>query len=303
MSETGNAAIIREKWNDTMHRRTVSQDRKFSWHSPVVQGFIEKHYLDGGRINSVLVDHLAGRSIRYGLEIGGGLGGQANSFYQQLGAERFDVLDISDVAVAAGNRQAREDGRNIHFTVSDLNNDPLPDRSYDLICARGALHHIENLEFVFEQINDRLSEDGVFFANDYMGPSYMQWDRKQLELMNAIVGSLPDDLNRVQHRDGAVVREVKPIPLEVFARVDPSEGVRAAEIFDVMEQHLDIVKVLPFGQTLAYEVLRGRIGNFDDDDGRDRAILSLICLLEKELIAAGVLTSNFNFVIAKKRIR
>lgn len=302
MAQIESAEIIRGKWNDTMHQQSVSKVRKFSWHSSVVQDFIESHYLDGGRINAVLLDYLDGRTIRNGLEIGGGLGGQANAFYEQLSVERFDVLDISDVAVATGNTRAREQGRNIHFTVADLNNDPLPDRSYDLICARGALHHIQNLEFVFEQINDRLSDNGIFFANDYMGPSYMQWEPKQLALMNAIVELLPDDMNRVQHRDNTLVREIKPIPLDVFARVDPSEGVRAAEIFGVMEQHLEIVKIIPFGQTLAYEVLRGRIQNFDDTDPKDRAILSLICLLEKELIDAGTLTSNFNFVMAQKRV-
>ncbi|MEO0917255.1 MAG: class I SAM-dependent methyltransferase [Pseudomonadota bacterium] len=300
MSDSASAAIIREKWNDTTQKRTIAWDRKFSWHSPVIQEFIERDYLSGGRIRNVLSDYLGDKPIGRGLEIGGGLGGQANEFYASLNVGRFDVLDISDVAVNAGNKKAREQGRNIHFSVCDLNNDPLPEGPFDLICARGALHHIENLEFVFAQIATRLTDDGVFFANDYMGPSYMQWDAKQLELMNAIVQLLPDDLNRVQHKGNQVIREVKPIPLEIFARVDPSEGVRASEIFDVMKQHLEIVSVIPFGQTLAYETLRGRVQNFDDADEKDRAILSLICLLEKELIAAGTLQSDFNFVIAKK---
>lgn len=301
MSQSAAAAIIREKWNDSAEKRAIAWDRKFSWHSPIVQQFIESEYLDGGRIGEVLKSHVGARTFRRGLEIGGGLGGQANDFYTRLKVERFDVLDISDVAVANGNNRAEEQGRNIHFAVADLNTDPLPEERYDLICARGALHHIENLEFVFAQINDRLTDDGLFFANDYMGPSYMQWEPKQLELMNAIVRLLPDDLNRIQHRDNAIMREIQPIPLEIFKRVDPSEGVRAAEIFEVMEQHLEVEKIIPFGQTLAYEVLRGRVQNFSDSDDKDCAILSLICLLEKELIGAGTLKSNFNFVIAKKK--
>ncbi|MEM7719573.1 MAG: class I SAM-dependent methyltransferase [Pseudomonadota bacterium] len=300
MSETASAAIIREKWNDTTQKRTISWDRKFSWHSPVIQAFIESDYLDGGRIRNVLSDYIGDKPIHRGLEIGGGLGGQANEFYTSLNVDRFDVLDISDVAVASGNKKAREQGRNIHFSVCDLNNDPLPDGPFDLICARGALHHIENLEFVFAQIADRLTDDGVFFANDYMGPSYMQWTGKQLDLMNAIVQLLPNEMNRVQHKGNQVIREVRPIPLDIFARVDPSEGVRAAEIFDVMAQHLTVKKVIPFGQTLAYETLRGRVQNFDDYDEKDRTILSLICLLEKELITAGAIQSDFNFVIAAK---
>lgn len=292
---------VRDKWNETMRKRLATRDRQFCWHHPVVQRFMREHYLGGHTVSGYLKDYLGGRPIRNALEVGGGLGDQAIAFYHQLGVERFDVLDISDVAVAAGNDRAREQGLNVHYAVSDLNHDDLPDRDYDLIIASGALHHIENLEHLFAQIDDRLTPQGVFFANDYMGPSQMQWREDQLRLMNAVVSILPDELNRVAHRGDQVVREVRPIPLEIFARVDPSEGVRAAEIFDVMRDHLKIERIVPFGQTLAYEMLRGRVHNFDDDDPKDNAILSLICLLEKELMDAGVIGSDFNLVIARPR--
>lgn len=301
MAGQSNAKIVRDKWNASMQTRAEALTRKFSWHSPAVQRFISDHYLGGGRSKDLLITHMAGKRIARALDVGGGLGEQARVFYDALDVERFDVLDISDVAVKTGAARAKAEGRNIHFAVADLNTDPLPDVQYDLICASGALHHIENLEFLFEQINARLAPDGVFYANDYMGPSHMQWGDKQLALMNAIVGLLPDDLNRVQHRGHQVIRDVTRIPLDVFARVDPSEGVRSADIFDVMGRFLTIEKIVPFGQTLAYEVLRGRVQNFDDADEKDEAILNLICLLEKELIDAGVIQSDFNFVIARKR--
>lgn len=284
-----------------MRTRANAQARKFSWHSAVVQRFMREEYLDGHSVSNYLAAYLDGRNIRNALDIGGGLGKQAIAFYHLLGVERFDVLDISDVAVSEGGKIAKEQGINVHFEVSDLNTDDLPDREYDLIIASGALHHIENLEHLFEEINEKLAPDGVFFANDYMGPNHMQWDKKQLELMNAVVGCLPDDLNRVSHKGDAVVREITPIPLDIFAKVDPSEGVRAADIFDVMEQHLDIERVTPFGQTLVYEMLRGRVQNFEEGDGKDDAIISLICLLEKELLDAGVITSDFNLVIARPK--
>ena len=289
---------VRDKWNKTLEKQVRHPSRKFSWHNPIVQNFIRDHYLDGFSVSNYLVEHLGGRRIRNALDVAGGLGDQAITFHKLLDVERFDVLDISTVAVSEGQKRADAEGLNVHYGVSDLNTDPLPDTEYDLIIASGALHHIENLEHLFSEINQRLAPGGVFFANDYMGPSYMQWLPKQLEVMNSVVRALPDDLNRVAHRAGAVVKDVTPIPLDIFARHDPSEGVRAAEIFEVMKDHLDIHRIVPFGQTIAYEVLRGRIGNFDDDNPKDQAILSLICMLEKELIEAGVLQSDFNLVIA-----
>lgn len=292
---------VRDKWNDTMRTRATSSTRKFSWHSTVVQQFFQEKYLDGHSVSNFIGAYLGTRKIENVLELGGGLGQQSIALYNMLDIERCDVLDISDVAVAEGNRRAKEQGQNIHFAVSDLNTDPLPSREYDLIIASGSLHHISNLEYLFEQINAHLSSDGVFFTNDYMGPSQMQWRPKQLELMNAIVACLPDEMNRVAHKDDAVVRQIKPIPLEIFAKHDPSEGVRAADIFDVMGRYLDIERIAPFGQTLVYEVLRGRVHNFDDGDPKDKAILSLMLLLEKEMIDAGALTSDFNLAIARPR--
>ena len=290
--------VVRAKWNKTLGRQAKHPGRKFSWHNPTVQTFIREQYLDGFSVSGFLADIMSGRKITNALDVAGGLGDQAIKFYKMLDIEQFDVLDISDVAVQQGQQRADTEGLNVRYAVSDLNTDALPDRQYDLIIASGALHHIENLEHLFSEINRKLAPDGVFFANDYMGPSYMQWRPKQLALMNAVIQALPDDLNRVSHRDNALIRDVTPIPLDVFAKHDPSEGVRAAEIFEVMAEYLEIRQIVPFGQTLAYECLRGRIGNFDDDDPKDQAILSLICLLEKELIEAEVLSSDFNLVIA-----
>jgi SAM-dependent methyltransferase len=303
MSQTQSIAseVVREKWNDTMQKRAESKARKFSWHSAVVQTFMREQYLDEHSVSEFLCAYLGERKIRRALEVGGGLGEQTLALYRMLNIEQCDVLDISDVAVAEGNKRARKQGINVRFIASDLNTDPLPEHEYDLIIASGSLHHISNLEHLFEQINARLAPDGVLFANDYMGPTQMQWRPKQLELMNSIVDCLPDEMNKVAHKNDAVVRQITPIPLDIFARHDPSEGVRAADIFDVMEQYLDIERIAPFGQTLAYETLRGRIQNFDDDDPKDKAILSLICVLEKELIEAGAITSDFNLVIARPK--
>ena len=292
--------VVREKWNATFEKRVKDPKRRSSWHSKIVQKHLRDDWLGGHTVTSYLVDYLKGRKLKRGLEIGGGMGHQARAFLHGLNIDQFDVVDISTFAVDEGNKRAREEGINMSFSVADLNNEPLPKGPYDLIIASGALHHIENLEHLFAEVAKKLSPKGVFFANDYMGPNHMQWTEDQLRLMNEIVQALPDEMNVVAHRHDAVIRDVKRIPLEIFAKHDPSEGVRAADIFEVMDQHLHIERIIPIGQTLAYEVLRGRMQNFDDDDPKDSAILHLICLLEKELIAAGTIQSDFNLVIAKR---
>ncbi len=295
------AEIVREKWNETMRQRVEGPIRKFSWHSSTVQQFMRGNFTDGLTDLEYLARYLEDKPIRHALDIGGGHGEMARQYQKRLEVDHFEVIDISDFAVREGQARAVREGRNMTFHHLDMNRDDLPDVQYDLIMASGALHHIENLEHLFAQIALRLAPDGVFFAKDYMGPNHMQWRPKQLEMMNAIVGVLPDEMNRVAHKNDAIIREITPIPLEIFARVDPSEGVRAEDIFEVMEQHLEVDRVVPLGQTIVYEALRGRIQNFDDNNPKDAAILSLICLLEKELMSAGAIASDFNLVFARRK--
>ena len=301
MPEQTSAEIVRGKWNETMRRRVEAPVRKFSWHSDAVQRFMRDHYTEGRTDLQYLASVVGDRRIDAALDIGGGHGEKARLLMNRLDIRRFDVIDISDFAVAEGQRRADAAQQNLHFLQRDLNAEALPEREYDLIMASGALHHIQNLEHLFEQIALRLAPDGLFFANDYMGPNHMQWRPKQLELMNALVAALPEEMNRVSHKQDRVMRQIKTVPLEVFAEVDPSEGVRSEDIMQVMANHLEIDRVMPIGQTIIYETLRGRIHNFDDGDPKDRAILTLMCLMEKELIDAGVIGSDFNLVFARKK--
>ena len=295
------AEVVREKWNDSFRRKLDEKPRQFAWHSEIVHSYMIRNYLDGASVSMYLKHYLGDKVIKRGLEVGGGLGKQAVQCYRMLGAEQFDVLDISDFSVAKGNEMAKEQGINVRYAVSDLNRDKLPENQYDLIVASGSLHHIENLEHLFEQIGRALKPDGVFFANDYMGPSKMQWTDNQIAIMNHLLATFPDQYAKVRHRDDQVFKEVTRIPLEIFARVDPSEGVRSAEIFSVMQDYLDIMDIVPIGNTVNYEMLRGRIHNFDDADEKDAFILNLLCTFEKILLDHGVLGSDFNLVFAKQK--
>jgi len=230
----------------------------------------------------------------------GGLGHQARALHSLLGTECFDVIDISDFAVKTGNANAHRDGLDISFRVMDLNREALPENHYDLIVANGALHHIENLEHLFEQINLSLTPGGLFFANDYMGPNHMQWTENQISLMNALLACFPDHYNQVLHKENKVIKEITRIPLEIFQKVDPSEGVRASDIFEVMGQYLRIVKTAPICQTLLYELMRGRVHNFDESNETDCFVLNLLCLFEQTLFDNGVIGSDFNLVFAER---
>jgi SAM-dependent methyltransferase len=299
--ERPDAEIVAQKWDGTFKSQVEAPIPRFSWSHPAVNAFLQENYFRAPSVTKVLADLLGDQKVTRGLEIGGGLGQQAINCYKMLGAERFDVLDLSSYAVEHGNQSARENGLNIHYSVADLNTDTLPADTYDLIIANGSMHHIKNLEHIFEQINRALRPGGALFINEYVGPNYVQWTEKQLGIMNQLAAVLPDRLNRFRERNDAVVREITRIPLDIFAKHDPSESVRSSEILPMMHRYMDVVEVRPFGHTILYELLRGRIHNYDQKSEADDTILRLLCVFEKVLIDEGVLPSDFCLAFARPR--
>ena len=80
-----------------------------------------------------------------------------------------------------------------------------------------------------------------------------------------------------------------------------SEGVRAAEALPLAREKFDVEVFKPSGGTILYELLRGRIHNFDDEDEKDNTILRLLFIFEKTLIERGWLPSDFGMFVARRK--
>jgi 2-polyprenyl-3-methyl-5-hydroxy-6-metoxy-1,4-benzoquinol methylase len=236
---------------------------------------------------------------RQGLEIGCGGGDLAIALVETGMCERLDAFDVAEGAIEAARAKAKARGiGSINFFVANGNAVTFSPRCYDFICASHALHHVENLENLFEQAAAALAPGGLFFADDYIGPSRMQYSDAHLALMNRLLSSLPEHKRRNRLAGGAVKTVVERVPIETFLRIDPSEGVRAAEIVPLMRRHFD-VEVVTTGMSLMYEVLLGIIHNFDPEDPRDDALLDLICLADEICADAKLVETCFACLLGR----
>ncbi|NLF77218.1 MAG: class I SAM-dependent methyltransferase [Chloroflexi bacterium] len=82
-------------------------------------------------------------------------------------------MDISDRAIAVG-RAYYESIRDavpgtVTYSVADLNALDLPAVTYDVIVAKGVLHHLVRLEHVIDQIFTALKPGGLFWISDTLG--------------------------------------------------------------------------------------------------------------------------------------
>ncbi|MEA2907131.1 MAG: hypothetical protein QOI12_4518 [Alphaproteobacteria bacterium] len=219
-------------------------------------------------------------------------------------ARCFHANDVSAPAIATAKRKASETGldRRIEYSALDLNQATLPRNTYDAIFVLSAAHHVFELEHLFAQCHAALKPGGIFVLDEYIGPSRFQTAPNVLAIINDLLATLPPRLRRnLFTRDGATINGYTPCSISHFERTDPSEAIRSAEIMPILRLYFDVAEFRPYGGALLHMLLTGIVGNFDEDDERDAAVLDVLCKFEQHLEAAGIIESDFAAIVARPR--
>lgn len=246
--------------------------------------------------------HLGGRlPVERALTIGCGVGELERGLCQHGFATKHEGIDVAPGAIQKASAAAEDAGLlSLEYRVVDGNSLLLPKGTYDVVFGVHSIHHIAGLELLFEQIACALRPGGLFFMNEFVGPTRFQWTDRQLEVVNGLLSALPAEL-RVSAVDGGLKRRVpRPTVREMIA-ADPSEAVRSGEIMKVASGFFDILEVRPYGGTVLQLLLDDIAGNFSRAGGGGREILAAICDLEWALIGAGYLESDFAVVVARPK--
>ena len=136
----------------------------------------------------------------------------------------------------------------------------------------------------------------MFCMREYIGPSYLQYADKQIQIVNRIREALPDYLKR--DRFGNVKNKAWRPSIEEVKAGDPSEAVRSQDIMGVVHEHLEVLACNMTGGTILAPLLHGIAGNFERGDA-ERAVLKSLIILEQELIEAVVIPSDYVFFVGK----
>ncbi len=217
-------------------------------------------------------------------------------------ADRIDGYDASAACVAEAQKRADREhlSDRISFYHVDLNSFSFPkDHTYNVVLNEAALHHIQNLEHIFSEIEKILVDDGCIISHDYIGPNQHQWTSVQLKHINRILASLPKELKHSRTNPFLVHDKKHALSLAEMNTIDPTEGIRASEILPVMEKYFTIVEYKNFGGTLLHPLFNDIAGNFMTPE-YDSLVHDLI-RQEEKLIADNVLQSDFAYWVATKK--
>jgi SAM-dependent methyltransferase len=150
-----------------------------------------------------------------------------------------------------------------------------------------AMHHVANLEGCIQQIQKTLKKDGLFYLDEYVGPSRDDWTDKHLERANTVFQALPKNIRRT--------RQV-PFPIE---EADPSEAVRSGEIVPLVESGFEVLEKRDYGGNLL-SVIHPLVRWETMDEETHRKYLDHIIAEEKRLLAAGA-PSYYTLIVARNR--
>ena len=206
---------------------------------------------------------------------------------------RIEAVDFAEHAVA----RAREAGRGIdkiEYGVVDLNRDELPANAYDVVVAHSVLHHVENLEHAYAQIERCMRPEATLVVSEYVGPNRFQYGDDVLAMINALLQALPEELRR------PFEERTRPTVEEMIAN-DPTEAVRSEELVAFTEKSFDVRERKNIGGTILQHLLYDIVENFRFDDPRERSLLEMLCTIEAMLLDSGRIPCDFVLMAARKK--
>ena len=182
------------------------------------------------------------KPLPHGVSVGSGTGDNERGLIAAGLVENFDLFEVSKDRIAQSKALAEKAGvsdRLTHHLEDALKRDV--EGAYDLVYWEHALHHMFDVDHALAWSVRALKPGGLLVVNDYIGPTRLQWRRKEVALVRQFLRQnekiLGVDPRRVRH--GSAFRRLKQ-----FLR-DPSEAPQSDRIEAAYERHTGTkIKVL-----------------------------------------------------------
>jgi SAM-dependent methyltransferase len=197
---------------------------------------------------------------------------------------RIDCMDINPAMLARGVKAAESAGvgRYVAPLHADFNRWEGNSLGYRVVLANQALHHVVNLEGLFDAVRRTIGTQGAFVISDMIGRNgHMRWP-EALEIVQRLWAELPSAY-RIDRLKGAVIKD--------FENVDYSrggfEGIRAQDILPLLIERFGFRLFIPFANVIDVFVDRVIGPNFNPDREWDRNFIDRVHAVDAEALRCG----------------
>jgi len=179
--------------------------------------------------------------------------------------------EINPNMLERGRQKATERGvNNFEFIQADINKIILRDK-FDIVLANHSLHHFVELEHIFGEVNESMTESSFFIVNDMIGRNgHMFWDNT-LQVCNAIWNIFPKEL-KYNHQFKKYIKK----RIQWDCSSDGFEGIRAQDILPLLDKTFKFKDFAPFFPIITKFVDRDFGHNFDLNNDFHRSLLDMI---------------------------
>jgi 2-polyprenyl-3-methyl-5-hydroxy-6-metoxy-1,4-benzoquinol methylase len=252
------------------------------------------------RFEYFLNRHLKGKMpVERALTLGSGVGELERGLCHYNFARSHEGIDLSDDAIQTAIEKAAEIGlTHLHYRMDNLNTIVLEPKTYDVIFGISSIHHVQELEHLFDQVRQALKPGGFFFLDEFIGPNRFQWPDGQRRVMNEQLSRLPKHLRRSILNNQEFKFQVARKSLDEVLLADPSEAIRSSEIVPLLSRFFNVLEVRGYGGSVIHELLYDIAGNFCEENPGSLDHLRRLFEEEDDLIARGELGHDFAVIIA-----
>ncbi len=170
-----------------------------------------------------------------------------------------------------------------------------PAAQYDIIVANQSLHHVTELEHLFDGIHSALTEQGIFITSDMIGRNgHMRWP-EALEIINEYWQKLSKKykLNHFKNR-------IENNYINFDCSKTSFEGVRAQDVLPLLVDKFEFELFLPFANVVLVFIDRKFGHNFDINNPGDLKLIDKIHATDEAAILSGKIQPTQMLAILNK---
>ncbi len=186
----------------------------------------------------------------------------------KLGLSEFtlECLDINESMLARGREAAREAGveRHIIPVRADFNRWQ-PVGTYDGIIANQSLHHVLDLEHLFDAVHTAMASGAIFAVSDMIGRNgHLRWP-EALAVVQELWAELP-----ARYRDNVMLQRHEHEFMDWDCSTEGFEGVRAQDILRLLIERFGFESFFAYGNIIDPFIDRSFGHHFDAERPWDR---------------------------------
>mgnify|MGYP000092787929 CR=1 FL=1 len=173
-----------------------------------------------------------------------------------------------------------------------------PSEPYDVVMANQSLHHVLELEHLFDSAHQAIGPEGVFLTCDMIGRNgHMRWPEALIEVQS-FWQELPE-----RKRYNVQLKRLEKIFMDWDCSVEGFEGVRAQDILPLMVQRFAFDTFLAWGNVLDIFIDRSFGHHLDVNDPLDRDFIDRIQARDEEGLLSGQWKPTHIMAVLRRELR